>query len=331
MSIEELVLSNPKTHNITYFSKDAFDSFINGLEKYLAQLKGYQSIQSEFDIAESELDKEIHHVEWSLQFLKDKKDKSKDSYDIAFFGSPPVSEVSLRLWKSALAIERNEISQRRSSLIREHESIPKVLLDSIDGKLAKLDNYLQMGLFAQLEPLPLMIPIADADDQQDRETEIKNVKVSKEVVVTEKTKDFNAKTNTKILEYTKERIYIYDDDLRTRVANLLKEEMDGQYDTALREVGVVLEDRIRRRSKAVASLHGDDLIQFALNPQNGALLVVGEQKNRQAFCRLITGFAEYIRNPNAHTLTGDVARERAIQVAAFADYLLSVLEEAKPR
>ena len=95
----------------------------------------------------------------------------------------------------------------------------------------------------------------------------------------------------------------------------------------------LLEDRIREKAGADRSCCGDKLIDFALNPESGRLILGDSAAEREGAYFLFKGAMRFLRNPPSHTLTVtvDEGRNAAIKVMYMVDLLIKLLDKARSR
>lgn len=121
---------------------------------------------------------------------------------------------------------------------------------------------------------------------------------------------------------------IRDGELRRRCLDLLSAEAD--YDRAIREACVVLEDRVRTAIAGSRGLLGTTLMEHAFG--DGRPLVLTDMPAEQVGAmQMFRGLVAFYRNPSGHRIRDDVDRERAIRVVVWIDHLLGLVELARTR
>jgi uncharacterized protein (TIGR02391 family) len=121
---------------------------------------------------------------------------------------------------------------------------------------------------------------------------------------------------------------IRDTQLRDRVEGLLAEERN--YDRAVREASVVLEDRVRTKS-GLAGLHGVDLMSAAFKEETGALIVSDNSAEQAGVHMAFRGMVAWVRNSFGHRLIDATAQGDAMRIVAFIDWLLEEVGRARLR
>lgn len=102
-------------------------------------------------------------------------------------------------------------------------------------------------------------------------------------------------------------------------------------DTVITEATRILENRLRRLSKAPATAVGVDLARHALGGDEPRLTLSPIPAEQDAAHLLYRGVFGFIRNQVHHRLMGDMPPERTLQIVGMIDYLLSLLEAIPTR
>jgi HAD superfamily phosphoserine phosphatase-like hydrolase len=124
------------------------------------------------------------------------------------------------------------------------------------------------------------------------------------------------------------RHLLKDSRLRARCEDILHGTAD--FDRAINQATLVLEDRIRKKVKASEHFYGERLVDYAYNEdlENTRLRVRSKGKSDQrGFTRLMKGVVPVFRNIAHHQII-DVSREEAARITAFIDLWLRVVDES---
>jgi len=123
---------------------------------------------------------------------------------------------------------------------------------------------------------------------------------------------------------------ISDGILRGRIKNIVLGKRN--FDIAVNQATLVLEDRLRNRAKP--RIHrrvvGVDLVNTVCKSDlNQTILRLSENPDEQdGLTNILRGVALAFRNPTHHHLVENLSREDAIRVCAFIDLLLRVVDNA---
>lgn len=122
---------------------------------------------------------------------------------------------------------------------------------------------------------------------------------------------------------------IKDRELRDRCSDLLAA-LD-KYDRAVREACVILEHRIRTMTGADSSVLGVNLMSQAFRRDSGAVILADDSAEQEGAHQLYRGIVGFLKNPTSHRLITSYSKNRALEVIGFVDFLLDILQEARPR
>jgi len=121
---------------------------------------------------------------------------------------------------------------------------------------------------------------------------------------------------------------IRDPQLKDRVAGLLA--VDRNFDTAVREATVILEDRVRAKS-GCADLSGLDLMTAAFKEENGRLIISQVPAEQAGVHMTFRGIIGWVRNSFHHRVIDATAQGDAMRIIAFVDWLLEEVDRAVVR
>jgi uncharacterized protein (TIGR02391 family) len=120
-----------------------------------------------------------------------------------------------------------------------------------------------------------------------------------------------------------------DPELRERCEDLLL--ASANYDRAVNQATLILEDRIRNKSQPSAQMVGENLVNCVLNADctKTILQVSTNQDEQRGFTFIIRGIVPAFRNLTHHHITRTFTREEALRVCGFIDVVLRVVDGAK--
>lgn len=121
---------------------------------------------------------------------------------------------------------------------------------------------------------------------------------------------------------------IVDNELKLRVSDLLSAK--AKFDRAINQATQVLEDRIRRKSRAPAGLTGTELVNRMIkaDPAGSTLILSLDRSEQEGMANLCRGMMMAYRNETHHQLTDRYTRQDALKVCAFVDLLLRAVDDA---
>jgi uncharacterized protein (TIGR02391 family) len=122
---------------------------------------------------------------------------------------------------------------------------------------------------------------------------------------------------------------IQDDELRNRCKNSLL--ANSNFDIAINQATLVLEERIRTKAVPTTRLVGENLVGYAFNedPARTVLLVAsGESDDQRGFTQIMRGVVPAFRNKTHHHITNTFSREEAMRVCGLVDVLLRVVDNS---
>lgn len=103
------------------------------------------------------------------------------------------------------------------------------------------------------------------------------------------------------------------------------------FDIAINQATLVLEDRIRTKAQPTKKLVGEPLVNFAFNEDlaKTVLQVAGNDADDQrGFTQILRGIVPTFRNKTHHHIIKTFSREDAMRVCGFIDVLLRVVDNS---
>lgn len=135
--------------------------------------------------------------------------------------------------------------------------------------------------------------------------------------------------STRIVEIGSAYNLIQDDELKSRCSDLLS--AATHFDRVINQATQVLEERVRRRAPSLGDLTGVALVNRAIrsDPTESQIRFSENPSEQEGYANLFRGVVGAFRNPSHHRFLENVSREQALQVCAFIDNLLALLEQAE--
>jgi len=114
-------------------------------------------------------------------------------------------------------------------------------------------------------------------------------------------------------------------------SELLEKCMNKNYHDTVSNAFPILEDKIRQKLNVSRDYHGSDLIDLAFNPGKGRLILGETNAEKEGIYFLFKGALMFIRNPPAHTQSGEEDRNSALKILHMVDFLIKMVDKAKLR
>ena len=122
---------------------------------------------------------------------------------------------------------------------------------------------------------------------------------------------------------------IKDPELKSRCSDLLS--APDHFDRVINQATQVLEERIRQKVPEFVKDAGKTLVNKAMNADTSISKIKFSDDNseQEGFVNLFRGMIGAFRNPSHHRFSENVSREQALQICAFIDNMLALLETAE--
>ena len=311
--------------DIVFFA-DSYKFCVEGLKELMNHLVRFEGVKKTFELEDSEYDRLIHYIsriiEWAEKRLS--SENVTGSHPIFEYG---VSYGTLRLLKAGGLYRLHQLQMQRDEILTQHPDLPRALLTAIDAKTAQLRDWLEQGVMNGLNPAEIFFEVTKLTNDQ--------ASFQSERILTTET------TSRSPTPLYLEKIPIFDSDLRARCLSLLSsldfplkdEGLAGkgtQLDTVVREMSVILEDRIRKLAGLEGEhLEGQELMSRAFSGPKPPILFSTDPSIQQSAHLLYRGYSGFVRNEVMHRLVHTFTNERVLQLLGLVDYLLFVLTQAE--
>ncbi|MDA2916825.1 TIGR02391 family protein [Nitrospinae bacterium AH_259_B05_G02_I21] len=308
-----------------WFDIETYRFYLEGIKGLRDHLSQFEEIKNLFGIQLSPYDRQMMRVnrmiEWADKRLQEATPEDPDivEWDVTY--------GTLRLLKAGGLFRVRQIEKQREEVINKYPNMPRALLASIDEKMAQYRDKLEIGKMSGLPPADIFL-----------EATQEGVETIDAIGVVGKPTD--PKVITHVPPYL-ETIPLLDEELRARclplIALLDSEEVDSEdteegtkLDTVVREMSVILENRIRKLARLKeARLKGVKLMGRAFGGDKPLLRFSTEKDIQESAHLLYRGYSGFVRNEVMHSLIPTFTRERVLQLLGFVDYLLFILTQAK--
>jgi hypothetical protein len=315
---------NAVAGDIVFFA-DSHRFCIDGLKDLKNHLVRFEDVKKTFELERSEYDDLIEYISRMIDWAEEKLGShTSRSHHIFEYG---VRYGSLRLLKAGGFYRLHKREKQRDDLLAKHPDLPRALLASIDEKTAQLRDWLEQGVMNGLRPAEIFFEVTTQAGGQVSDQ-------PKETLQTESA----SKASTPLYL---EKIPIFDGELRARCLSLLSSldysikgtetsEKGTQLDTVVREMSVILENRIRELAGlASESTEGQELMSRAFSGSNPPLRFSSDPAIQQSAHLLFRGYSGFVRNEVMHRLVHTFTSERVLQLLGLVDYLMFVLTQAE--
>jgi hypothetical protein len=315
---------NAVAGDIVFFA-DSHRFCIEGLKDLKDHLLRFEDVKKTFELEHSEYDELIECISRIINWTEEKLGPDvRGSHHIFEYG---VRYGTLRILKAGGFYQLHKREKQRDDLLAKHPDLPRALLASIDEKTAQLRDWLEQGVMNGLRPAEIFFEVTKQVGEQISDQ-------SKQTTQTEN-------TSTAPTPLYLEKIPIFDGELRTRCRSLLSSldypikgadsnEKGTQLDTVVREMSVILENRIRELAGlASESIEGQELMSRAFSGSNPLLRFSSDPAIQQSAHLLFRGYSGFVRNEVMHKLVHTFTSERVLQLLGLVDYLMFVLTQAE--
>ena len=300
-----------KTVGDVWFYVDTYREYHEGLKLALERLKTFSDVAKELELTSSPYDKEVGRltriVEWGEERLKDPEHRG----DVTIGGA---SYKTLRYLKAGGLLRAQRLIQRRQEILLQRRLVPKAILQAFDQRIEQLLNLAEVGSLKGLRPAELFFELVMAEP-----TELSVEPATVRSVITN-------------IVYAPDS-GILDPVLRERCQSIInsfdEKGLAVQFDTVIREMSVVLEDRVRQLSGCSEKLSGADLFAAAMAGDNPKIKFSDRKDLQESAHLLFRGYSGFVRNEVMHKLIPSFTRERVYQLLGMVDYLLDLLATAQ--
>lgn len=312
------------------FLSDDYRFLMEGLKALRKHLDQFESVKKEFELEESPYDRLIDEIDHIVSIVEPKLQQTPRGRQMPIY-EHGMRIASLRLLKAGGLFTISQIQAKRNEFLKKHPRVPMAVLASIDEKISQKADLLEQGILNGLPPADIFFEMTTEPEQDTPRMPLGYR--PQEMGIT-------PSTRTTVPLYL-DRIPIVDQELRDRCLPLLnslqsfeipENEKATRLDTAVREMSVILEDRVRKVAGLEdAHLEGVKLMAAAFSGDNIRLRFSQDQSIQESAHHLYRGYSGFVRNEVMHRLVKTYTNERVLQLLGHVDYLLSLLTQAKAK
>jgi len=198
---------------------------------------------------------------------------------------------TLSLFKSTLLYSLNDAELEREEILKKNP--PPEATEGIDNKIESIKELMNTGIM---------------------------IKVPTEFIMGKITK---TKTSNSV------KPIILDEELQKTVRKITDNPENN--DRAIDDAITTLEDRIRNVAGLTNNDYGQRLIDKALRPQVGILIISDVANEQEGYWKIYDGFLKAFKNPTSHRRVRNISKNEANQIIQFTDYLIGLLQNVSQR
>lgn len=297
-----------------WFFAETYQEFHWGLESLLGELEQHRKAVEQLGLTASPFEEEVDYLRGMVAWGKEKLVALGNSLR----GTITVNGVtyrSLRYLKAGVLYRAFEVEKQKSAFLAKYKIVPRSVLRSFDARIEQLRGMSEMGKLSGLKPADVLFELTEAQSVA-----------------------ADPSPPPRFLQAlppppSDSEVFVVDEVLRKRCLPLLRA-IDGQgardqYDSVIREMSVVLEDRVREVSGYIGNASGADLLGITM-ARDPLLIRFSPERNVQEAAHLFfRGYSGLVRNEVMHRLVESYTRERVVQLLGTVDYLLYLLSRAE--
>jgi hypothetical protein len=301
-----------------WFYISTYKEYQEGLKVALHELSKHSYLLQELELKSSPYEQEINTLTTMIDWGKEKIENITSDYDLVILAG--VTYGSLRYLKAGILLRAKYLMDKRKEMIISNKSIPRSVLRSFDERDQQLLNLAEQGVLNGLRPAEIFFEV------------VPNIGEAPDMVDTPEPSLRSSITGD---EYIKTDLPIVDPILRERCLSMLRNIKEGgkeeQLDAVIREMSVILEDRIRELSGQPEKMSGAELITFAMKKEPVRIVFSEIADIQESAYLLFRGYSGFVRNEVMHKLVTSYTYDRVLQLLGIVDYLLFILSKAEIR
>ncbi len=305
--LDETVAGSP------WFFVDAYAEFQRGLDALLTELEKHRNAVQLLGLESPPYDEEVARirgmVDWGKKRLEATHGSPRASITVsdATFGS-------LRYLKAGVLYLAYLVEKQKRAFLAGAEIVPRSVLRSFDARIEQLQNMGEMGQLGGLRPAAVLLEIFEAT---------MGIRSKSEARIEPAFPTLTTHADVPIIDLV----------LRKRCLPILAA-IEGagspeQYDTVIREMSVVLEDRVRALTGFAGKVSGAELFSATMIRDSCLIRFSAEKDVQEAAHLFFRGYSGLVRNEVMHRLVKSYTKERVMQLLGTVDYLLYLLSRAQ--
>ena len=303
-----------KTAGSPWFYTETYKEFHEGLKSMVQELEKYSDLAESLELESSPYEKEIRKLKGMIDW-GEKRLGAEESHSFGEITVDGVSYGSLRYLKAGILFRVSQLFQKRYEVLKKDKTVPRSILKTFDERIQQLLNLAEMGILNGLRPADVFFEIVSSGEEP-----MEDLKLLPQIPPS-------------INQSNSFEVPIIDPVLRKRCLSILNALEEGgtsdQYDTIIREMSVILEDRVRELSGYAGKLSGVQLFGETMGKLPPKIKFSDEKDIQESAHLLFRGYSGFVRNEVMHGLVSSFTRERVLQLIGMVDYLLFILSNAE--
>ena len=303
------------------FRAGSLRKMVDGLKEILSALEKFEPLMQELELTVSPYERDMNRIKIIIEHAEADINKAQGEFDMVFISG--ASYGTLRYLKAGVLQRIISLESKRDNILAIGGRIPQSVLQSFQEKIQQYESLSEMGLLNGLKPGNLFFDLADCSYESTNHSEVRDCTMTESRI-------------KYVMVPSVESIPIVDEELRRRCLTLLSVaepvgEKQNQLDAVVREMGVVLESRIRQVSglENAKDKAGDALVSEVFKSGDPVLQLSEDPKAQSSALLLFKGYFGFVRNDPAHNIVPTYTREHVLQMLGLTDYLLSLIDGAK--
>ncbi len=237
------------------------------------------------------IDEKLDQINRLIVWLEKKMAEVESDWDLEIL---PLYGETLCILKSTLPYILKDLELERIQILKKNS--PPEATEGVDTKIENVKTLMETGTMAK-------VPTGNIMGKIEKNRKLSNI----------------ASTRT---------IILMDQELKRTVREITNDSFNN--DRALDDAATILEDRIRNVAGLQKSDIGQRLIDKALNPSNGVLVISEVANEQEGYWKLYDGFLKAIKNPTSHRRI-KITKKEVMQIIEFADFLIGLLQRSRQR
>jgi hypothetical protein len=315
-------------YRLVTWPKSDYEQLQQGLKRMVSEITRYDRAGQELGLTSSPYQEEVAYLQRMIQWGDQELAKVSGPSDVLPF--PGVSVRSLRYLKAGAVLLVHDEIQRKDNVLKMYTFVPKAIVASVDERIEQFKNLSESGPLNGLKPADVFFETYDQFVRAMNE----HGKFRQHLSPPDRTQAESQRATSDDSEKpftveTKIEPVVVDEELRARCLTLFRqfseESSQAQLDTVVREMSVMLEDRVRRVAGVTQKLEGVKLMAHVFAGDSPKIVFSEDHDTQESAHHLFRGYVGFIRNEVMHKLVKTYTPDRVAQLMGYTDYLLFLI------